>query len=371
MTEVEDVRLAPPAALPAGFTWVRVAAREELCADAVALTIEPPADAGPGWERFAAGQHLTVAVEDPGGDQLRRTYSLTGAAPSGPLRIGVRALPAGRVSGHLVREVRVGDRLAMMPPGGSFTAPIVPERRATWLLVGAGSGITPLLSHLHTVLEHEPGSSIVLLYGNRGVDSVMFRQELAALKSRYLQRLTILHFLSQERRRAGFLDGRIGPDAIARLPQLGINPAGVCEALTCGPPGLIDAASEALIELGIPAEHVHAERFDTTGAAASRPVPAPDADTIAEARVRLYGIEAVVPVRAGETILDACHRAGMDVPYSCTGGVCATCRAHVPDGSAQMHVNYALAEDEVTAGHVLTCQAVPDGGPITVDFDSQ
>jgi len=352
-----------------GFHRLRVAEVRPLTDDAAEVVFELPENLREPFS-YEHGQHLAVRL-DHEGEELRRNYSITGGPGEAGLRIGVRHTPGGRVSGVLTRALRPGDELDVMTPAGRFTAPIDPERSRHWLLIAAGSGITPVMSILRTVLAQEPRSSITLLYVNRGVSSIMFRRELDALKNQHLERLSVLHFLTRERRNVGLFDGRITPEKLITLARTMLPLDQVDHAFICGPQVMTLELRAALIELGLPAANVHMELFATEGSlnGTPPPPPAPDARVVTQATVLLHGIETDVPMYEGERVLDAARRQGLDVPFACTGGVCATCRAHLAEGAVTMAVNYALADDEVSAGYVLTCQSVPRTPAIRVDFD--
>ena len=363
MTSTDAPALAPAA----GFVPLRVARVDPLTADSVAVEFEVPPEHA---ERFgfSPGQHLTLRrVLD--GQDLRRTYSVCSSADGGPLRVAVKRLEGGALSTWLTTQLREGDALEVHPPGGSFGPRLEPGASRRLGLVAAGSGITPVLSIAASVLDLEPDSDVVLLYGNRSADQVMFVEELSDLKDRYPQRLQVLHVLSREEQDAELLTGRIDRDRLLRLARSGLLPVDeVDEWYLCGPFGMVTDAQAALTELGVPAGRVHVELFHA-GPPPPRPPregPPQDASVV---HVRLHGRSSTLSVDADtQTVLDAVLLSRPDAPYACRGGVCGTCRARVVEGAVELDVNWALAPDELAAGVVLTCQARPTTPEVRLEF---
>jgi ring-1,2-phenylacetyl-CoA epoxidase subunit PaaE len=260
-----------------------------------------------------------------------------------------------------------------MTPAGRFTAPTDPGAQRTWLLVAAGSGITPMMSILRTALRDEPNSSVVLLFGNRSVSSIMFREELEDLKSKHVQRLAVHHFLSREGRNLPLYDGRLDGDKIRMACSSLLDMSRVDQAFVCGPGLMTDELRGTLGELGV--AKVHVELFETPDSPGAPRAARPEvdeqaaADVVCDARIMVRGLETKVGIARGERVLDAAIRAGLDVPYACTGGVCSTCRAHCSDGAVEMVTNNALEDSEVEAGYALTCQSLPTSPELYVDFD--
>ena len=358
----------------AGFHALRIAKVRPETADALTLTFDVPAALAARFG-YRPGQYLTLrAVID--GEDVRRSYSICSGLDDGALVVAIKRVDGGRFSGWAHAALRCGDRMEVMPPDGRFTAPIDPLAARTYLGVVAGSGITPVLSILKTVLTREPGSRFVLLYGSRNTSGILFREELEALKDRYMARLTVVHVLSREQQDIPVLNGRIdGAKVAALLP--GLLPDGLPDyALLCGPGGMISSVGDALTAAGMPPGRVLSERFVADGAAPPRPRPAPvaGAPPFAVATVVADGVSTEVPMADGETVLEAALRAGLDLPYSCRAGMCSTCRARVTAGAVTMDVNYGLEPWETEAGYVLTCQSHPvvqgpGPGRLTVDYD--
>jgi ring-1,2-phenylacetyl-CoA epoxidase subunit PaaE len=351
----------------AQFHPLRIAALERLCDDAVAVTFDVPAELA-GEYAFKAGQSLTLRQLVDGADE-RRSYSICSPV-GGPLRIGVREVPGGLFSGQLVRKAAVGDVMEVLPPSGLFTADLsVPARH---VLIAAGSGITPMLSIAGTVLEAHPESTVTLLYGNRRSDTVMFADELADLKDRYLDRFELLHVLSREARDAELLSGRLDTERVRALLTALVDVEAVGHWWLCGPFGMVTETRALLAELGVPAPAVHQELFHAEDEPiVARPIEeaVAEGDT-SEVTVVLDGRRSVLRLPRDRSVLDGAQHSRPDLPFACKGGVCGTCRALVCDGEVEMRRNFALEEKELAAGYVLTCQARPVSDQVTVDYDA-
>ena len=325
------------------FHSLRVA---DLCretSDAVSLAFEVP-DALRERFTFTPGQYLTLRATLYGLD-TRRCYSICSGLDDGELRIAAKRVAGGRFSTFLATELRPGDALDVMPPEGRFG--LMPDALAARVLLGiaAGSGITPVMSILRSVLSREPSSRCVLLYGNRSAASIMFRSALEDLKDRFLDRLAVLHVLSREQQDVAALCGRLDAARLRALLPAIIAPARIDHAFICGPAGLTEGATAALHALGVPAERVHVERFTPAGGPAATRAPAPraaDAPAFATAALTCDGKTTTVPLAEGEAILDAGERAGLVLPWSCRGGMCSTCRARLTEGRVTMAQNFAL-----------------------------
>jgi len=256
-----------------------------------------------------------------------------------------------------------------MPPDGGFGLMPDPAAARTILAIAAGSGITPILSIVKSLLAREPGSQVILLYGSRSTADIIFLAALEDLKDRFVGRLTLIHVLSREAQDIGVLNGRIdGAKLAALLPGLA-EPGDIDAAFLCGPTDMLDALQAALQAWGMPEGRIHAERFTPSG---PRRVAAPiaaDAPAFAMVTIIHDGQTRIVPVAAGEAVLDAALRAGMDLPWSCRGGMCSTCRARVVHGAVEMTQNFSLEAWETAAGYVLSCQAHPVSAEITLDYD--
>ncbi|GAB3196202.1 phenylacetate-CoA oxygenase/reductase subunit PaaK [Nocardioides hungaricus] len=347
------------------FHELTVAEVERLTDDSAAITFAVPDDLREEFA-FAAGQSLTLRKVVDGVDH-RRSYSICAPVGARP-RVGVREIPGGMFSSWLVRGVRPGDVVEVQTPAGSFRAD--PAQGGRHLCIAAGSGITPMLSIASTVLAH-PAATVALLYGNRTTGSVMFAEELADLKDRYAARLDLVHVLSREPRDVELFSGRLDADRLRRLLTVLVPIDGVDHVWLCGPFGLIADAREVLADLGVPTGRVHAELFYV-----DEPPPAPvraDAELsgdTSEVTVTLDGRTTTSAMSRGRSILDGAAATRHDLPFACKGGVCGTCRALLREGEVDLRRNYALGDDEVERGFVLTCQTLPVSERVSVDFDA-
>jgi len=344
------------------FHPLAVARVDPLTDDSAAVTFEVPPRLRERFA-FAPGQSLTVRR----GAQ-RRSYSIC-SVRGHQLRIGVREVAGGAVSGWLVREVRPGDVIDVQPPSGSFTPDVdVPGRH---FLIAAGSGITPVLSIAGSVLAANDKSAVTLLYGNRRTGSVMFAEELADLKDAYPARLCLIHVLSREPQEVELFSGRLDPGKLRSLLPVTDDVSAVDHWWLCGPFGMVEGAIGVLTELGVPRDRIHRELFyvEDSPPPGAKHADAP-ADPGAEVTVLLDGRGSTVTVPPGTPILDGAQLVRPDLPFACKGGVCGTCRARLVSGEVTMRRNYALEQDEVDAGFVLTCQALPASDRITVDYDA-
>jgi len=357
------------------FHPLRVRAVQPDTAEAVVVTFEVPQELRPVFG-FTQGQYLTLRKEIDGQD-LRRSYSICAGVDDGELRVGVRKVAGGVFSNWINEHLKPGDTLSVMAPQGRFFVPIEPVARRHHLGIAGGSGITPILSIMKTVLAREPASRFTLLYGNRKLRSTMFKEELEDLKDRYMARLVLHHVFSDEHTESdvnmGVMDrARIGEFLRTLVPAESID-----HAFICGPFQMNDEAEAALLAAGIPEERIHVERFGIAqqgsaqvGAVVHRAQPG-DA---AKARITIVrdGLKREIAFsREQASILDAASDAGLEVPFSCTSGVCGTCRAKLVEGQVRMERNFALDKKEVAAGFVLTCQAHPTTERVVLSFDER
>lgn len=349
------------------FHTLRVAGVERLCDDAVAVTFDVPDDLADVFA-FRPGQSLTLRRRVDGIDE-RRSYSI--CAPAGaPPRIGVREVAEGVLSPWLVHEVTAGDEIEVLPPQGRFV-PELDGDPGRHVMIAAGSGITPILSIAASLLAR-PGSQVTVLYGNRRTDTVMFIDELSDLKDRYPARFELVHVLSREPREAELFSGRMDGQRLSELLSVLIPVAAVDHWWLCGPHAMVDTARRLLKDLGVPIERIHRELFyvEDEPPPEARHDDGVDAGTTAQGVVVLDGRETTVPLPAGTPILDAAQRVRSDLPFACKGGVCGTCRALLREGDVTMRRNFALDEEELARGFILTCQSLPASEHLTVDYDA-
>ncbi|WP_405916596.1 2Fe-2S iron-sulfur cluster-binding protein [Streptomyces sp. NBC_00728] len=352
----------------ARFHPLPVAAVDRITDDSVALTFTVPAELREDY-RHSAGQHLALRrVVD--GTEIRRTYSICSPAPAsdgeGPrtLRVGVRLVDGGAFSTYALKEIAVGDEVEVMLPAGRFT--LEPSAGLYAAVVG-GSGITPVLSIVSTLLAREPDARFCLIRSDRSSASTMFLEEVADLKDRYPQRFQLVTVLSREEQQAGLPSGRLDQERLAGLLPALLPVDRVAGWFLCGPMGLVQGAERALRGLGVTRARIHEEIFHVdAGITTASAVPAPAHSTVT---ARLDGRGGTWPVQAGESLLDAVLRNRPDAPYACKGGVCGTCRAFLVSGEVRMDRNFALEPEETEAGYVLACQSHPATEKVELDFD--
>jgi ring-1,2-phenylacetyl-CoA epoxidase subunit PaaE len=352
------------------FHPLKVASVKRETRDAIALTFDVPAALRDAF-RFVQGQHLTLRA-DIDGENLRRSYSICSAVQDGTLRIAVKKAPGGVFSSWANEHVRAGQTLDVMPPMGHFNVELDASLRRHYVAFAAGSGITPLLSIIKTTLMSEPHSRFTLFYGNRSSSAVMFKEELADLKDRFLQRLNLVYVMSREAQDIEILNGRIDRKKADALLEHWIDAADIDAAFVCGPDGMMQAVSESLQAHGVPKARIKIELFAASIPKHERkPQPPPEpghtecaVTVIIDGAAREFVLE-----KTKENIVDAAHRQGIELPYSCKGGVCSTCRAKLVEGEVDMDVNFALEDYEIARGFILCCQSYPVTDKVVVDFD--
>jgi ring-1,2-phenylacetyl-CoA epoxidase subunit PaaE len=356
------------------FHPLKVTSVERAAEDATCVTVEvPPALR----ETFAhrAGQYVTVRRTIGDRDE-RRTYSIVTAPGSDTLRLGIRTQTGGLMSGHIASNLRPGDMLEVGTPMGRFRTEIDPARQFSYVAFAAGSGITPVLSLATDILAREPQSRFTLIYGNRSIARTMFLEETLALKNRYLDRVSLHFVMSREPQQTELLNGRIDGKKVIELARQLVEIGGADEYLICGPGDMVDEVRNALKSLN-GAAPIRFERFATAN---SRPLeilvkapgaPAPQ-EILATITVTMDGRRRSFPMAPGDaSVLDAAERAGLELPFSCRSGICATCRARITQGAAVMTHNIALEGWETDAGFVLCCQARPTTPTLEISYDQK
>ncbi|HUN93534.1 MAG TPA: 1,2-phenylacetyl-CoA epoxidase subunit PaaE [Burkholderiaceae bacterium] len=343
--------------------------------EAVIVTFEVPAPLREAYG-FTQGQYLTLRKLIDG-QELRRSYSICAGVDDGELRVGVRRVKGGVFSSWICEKLRPGDAISVMVPQGRFFVPIEPRSRRHHVGVAGGSGITPILSIMKTVLAREPLSRFTLVYGNRRLGSTMFKEELEDIKNRYMSRLVLHHVFSDEQTDAPLNQGVVDRRKVADFLATVLAPAAIDHAYVCGPFQMNDEVQAALLDAGVPAERIHVERFGIA-TPAQQPVGAvihearPDDPEVARVAVIRDGLRREIEFRRDQpSILDCASAAGLEVPFSCTSGVCGTCRAKVLEGEVRMERNFALDAREVAAGFVLACQAHPVTTRVVLSFDER
>ncbi|MDH6625172.1 ring-1,2-phenylacetyl-CoA epoxidase subunit PaaE [Streptomyces sp. LBL] len=351
----------------ARFHALPVAAVDQLTDDSAALTLTVPPDLREEY-RHTPGQHLALR-RTVDGVEIRRTYSICSPAPAadeeGPrsLRVGVRLVEGGAFSTYALKEINVGDEVEVMTPAGRFTLDPAPGLYAA--IVG-GSGITPVLSIVATLLAREPAARFCLIRSDRTSASTMFLEEVADLKDRWPDRIQLVTVLSREEQQAGLPSGRLDQERLTELLPALLPVAQVAGWFLCGPFGLVQGAERALRGLGVARTRIHEEIFHVDAAAPTAVVTAPAHSTVT---ARLDGRGGTWPVQDGESLLETVLRNRPDAPYACKGGVCGTCRAFLITGEVRMDRNFALEPEETQAGYVLACQSHPVTEKVELDFD--
>jgi len=330
--------------------------------------------------QFQPGQFLTLRATIEGAD-VRRSYSISSARhhlrTHNALEVGIRPVEGGVFSNWAATQLQAGDTLRVMAPEGRF----VSQRPRALHRVGfaAGSGITPILSILASTLQEQPESQFTLIYGNRSMGSVMFNEALQDLKDRYPDRLTLIHVLSRQSQETPLFEGRIDEAKVRQLVQTLLPAASMEEVFICGPEAMIEATEKGLLAEGVPANRLHSERFTSTTPNALTPVqgqkglsdtPVQTQGTIA-LTVVLDGKSHAMRMNAHEHVLDVALASGLDLPYSCKGGVCCTCRAKIMQGSVVMDKNFTLEPWESAQGFVLSCQARPTSDHVVISYDER
>ena len=358
--------------------------------DAVRLTLAVPPELESAF-RGAAGQHIVLRTRLEGAE-IRRTYSLTGAAGSLPLTLGIRVQANGRFSRHAFGTLRAGDTVELMSPGGRFGAALARSARAaggaTYVAFASGSGITPILSIIRTALAEQANARVILFYGNRTAARTMFLEDLQALKDRYLARLALNFVMSAEPQDIELLNGRLNGAKISALAGRLFEPSAVDAFFICGPDSMVEEVRAALQSLGVERERIHSERFvpaepaarqatATAVGAAGAAIAADDTSSAAavaltQVKMRMDGRWRTFTMRTNaETIVEGAARSGIELPFSCRAGVCSTCRTRLTRGRVQMRANYALEDWELEQGFILACQSQALTPQLELDYDAK
>lgn len=352
------------------FHTLQIADIRKETEDTVSIAFEIP-DALKNDYSFLAGQYLTLR-STINGEDVRRSYSLCSAPFEGDWRVAVKQVDKGVFSTYANNDLKKGDVLDVMTPTGNFCLHTDSKEIRSYALFAAGSGITPILSIAKTALKEEPNSDVTLFYGNKNFNSIIFREELEALKNTYMDRLRVIHVLSRESLGNDIQKGRINKEKANDLFKAFLKDIPVDAVYICGPEEMILGVKDSMIANGIAEKKVHFELFTTPGVKKTeeKSHSANEQEISSNVSIILDGDRLDLSLSStGETILDAAQRAGADLPFACKGGVCCTCKAKIIEGSAKMDVNYALEKDEVEAGYILTCQAHPTSEKLVVSFD--
>ena len=323
--------------------------------------------------RYKAGQYLTIK-NTIDGEEIRRSYSICSDPNNDEYTIAIKKIKDGRFSTFAHESLREGDSLDVMPPSGNFT--IDHSVNKTFVFFAAGSGITPIMSHIRDCLFHHNDATVTIIYSNKNFESIIFREELEALKNKFMARLSVHHVFTQEKIGIPLMYGRLDKNKCLLMGKTLFSPADTDTFMICGPNDMIFSVKEALEGMGITANKIHFELFNTDGlkhaAKKSDLLSVTERNKESEVKVLMDGdIFEFSLEYSGQNLLDAAIANGADLPFSCKGGVCSTCKAKITEGKVEMDLNYALEPDEINAGYVLLCQAHPRTPKVFIDFDQK
>ncbi len=346
-----------------------VKSKQQETEDCVSITFEVPVENNDHF-KFIQGQHLALkaTIDD---EVISRSYSICSNPNENILKIAVKRVFGGKFSTYANEKLQVGDNIDVMPPAGHFYTNLQISNEKDYLAVTAGSGITPIISIIKATLEVEPHSSFTLFYGNKNTDSIIFQEELETIKNKYLGRFSLHHFFTQEAVENELFSGRLNKAKLLNLQRL-IDYSEVDEIFICGPEEMMAEVSDAFNESGIEKDKIHLELFASPVGQLGTPASENQAESeVLESTVTIImdGIQYEFPVKSDISILELANTEGADLPFSCKGGVCSTCKAKIVEGEVEMSTNYALEQEEIDAGYVLTCQAHPLTVKVVITFD--
>jgi len=356
--------------MAAHFHELKIKDIKKETAECVSISFDIPNELA-GQFMFKEGQNITVR-KNINGEEIRRSYSICSAPYEKELRVAVKKITGGAFSGFANNDLHPGDMLEVLPPTGKFNAKLQSNKTGNYLAIAAGSGITPIMSIIKHTLKSQPDSNFTLIYGNRDRNSIIFFDELEGLKNKFMNRFNFINILSREKTDAEIFYGRIDEYKLTALGKL-LPYQSFNEIYLCGPEALIFSASDYLEKQGVAKSNIHFELFTTPG---QNQVTVKTNEQVADA-----GPKSKVTIKLDDrsfdfdlgfnssSILDAALKQGADLPFACKGGVCATCRAKLVEGEVDMDVNYALEQEEIEQGFILTCQSHPRSNKVVVDFD--
>jgi ring-1,2-phenylacetyl-CoA epoxidase subunit PaaE len=351
------------------FHKLTVKTVSKLIKDAVSIEFNVPKELESSFQ-YLAGQYLTLKTQIKN-EEVRRSYSLCSAPSEGKWMVAVKQVENGIFSTYALKHLKKGDEIEVMNPMGNFQYAATPGQKKSIVLFAAGSGITPMMAILKTVLTDEKESDVTLFYGNKGFYSVIFREELEALKNAFIGRFRIIHLFSQEILGSSIQKGRIDREKTDALYKAFLKNQKIDAVYLCGPEQMILGVKESLVDFGVKSEKIHFELFHAGLKTEKKMAPVKSINAFdSQIEVIIDGDNIAFPLASdGLAILDAAQAAGADLPYACKGGVCCTCKARLLEGTVSMDVNYALEKDEVAAGYILCCQAHPTSKKVVVTFD--
>jgi len=353
------------------FHTLKVIDVREETDDCKSIAFEVPTELRAEFQ-YKQGQHLTIRSMIEGED-VRRNYSLCSSPLDNEWRVAVKKLPGGKFSTYANQVLKKGHLLDVMPPAGHFYTELKVDNKKNYVAFAAGSGITPMLSIMKTVLRTEPESTFTLVYGNRNTLSIIFHEEIEGIKNKFMERLRVYYILSRERLEEAIFNGRINEEKCSELFDGLLDVKNADEFFICGPEEMILAVEKSLKTAGVADEKIHFELFTSPGAkhgSEKKVYSVEDEGKVSAVTVTSDGKTFSFNLPFGQAnLLDAAMREGADLPYACKGGVCCTCKARVLEGEVEMERNYGLVKEEIEAGFILTCQAFPKTEKVVIDFD--
>lgn len=350
------------------FHSLTVAEVRQETEDTVSILFEIPDDLKQDYA-YKSGQYLTMKfIVD--GEEIRRSYSLSSAPFEGEWRVAVKQVADGKFSTFANHSLKVGDQLDVMTPTGHFKLETNVTNEKSYVFFAAGSGVTPIISMIKTVLTEEPKSDVTFFYGNKSFSTIIFREEIEALKNEYMDRLRVIHVLSRESLGNKIQKGRIDTPKCESIYDAFLKDMEISGIYVCGPEEMIYSVKESMHAKGVDEKNIHFELFTTPGNKNNKEEVYTGKIVHANVTIIMDGDELEIALDTdGENVLDAAQRAGADLPFACKGGVCCTCKAKILEGEARMTVNYSLEQEEIDAGYILTCQAHPISEKLVVSFD--
>lgn len=356
------------------FHPLKVASIERTTRDAVVVAFDVPQELKEKFH-FRPGQYLNVRAQVDG-EELRRSYSICAAPHDNILRVAVKRVYDGAFSNWANTELQPGDTVEVMPPDGNFTIDFDPQAQRGYAAFAVGSGITPILSLVKTALDTEPNSTFTLFYANRASSSIMFREEIEDLKNRYMERFSVVYIMSREHQDIDLFNGRLDAEKVNQLLSVWLPVEKIDYAFVCGPHDMTEQVVATLKERGLAKEQIKYELFGApkgprTTADGAVPRRAPGAEDCHLTIVQDGITREITIAKNNKSLLDSAMEQGIELPYSCKGGVCSTCRCKVVEGEVDMDANFALEDYEVNMGFVLSCQSFPVTDKVVIDFDQE
>lgn len=350
------------------FHSLKVADIRQETEDTVSIAFQIPTELVEDYN-YMPGQYLTLR-KDFNGEDTRRSYSLCSAPHENEWRVAVKQVKEGLFSSFANTDLKVGDSMDVMTPTGHFSLQTSPSNTNSYVFFAAGSGVTPVMAMIKTILHNEKESDITFFYGNKGFASIIFREEIEALKNEFLERIRVIHILSRESLGNKIQKGRIDLAKCENLFDAFLKHTEIAGVYVCGPEQMIFSVKDSMIAKGVDEKLIHFELFTTPGSN-TEIIDVYDGPNVhANVTVIIDGDEIQLALDSeGDNILDAAQKAGGDLPFACKGGVCCTCKARILEGEARMTVNYSLEQEEIEAGYILTCQAHPTSEKLVVSFD--